>query len=381
MPKSNSTPHQNTARKNSPPQQPPGVPARPGRASNRRNAAVRYNPATGEQDRQDAAKSIITVFDYNSNGCTEKTYHSVEEVLPFRDTDSISWINIDGLIRQEVHALADHFQIHQLTVEDILSQGQRAKMDEFGDMIFCLLPMLVYQANEDTIEREQVSLVLTKHAVLSFQESADWDAFNPVREKLQTIHSRLRNSGIDALYNALLDAIIDQYFVAMESLAVKIEQIEELIMKSPSKRSLVSVNYLRREVSALRRAIMPVRELINGILKTESALIQKKTKNYFKDIYDHIIQANETADSYRDLIVNLQDLYLNQMNLRMNEVMKLLAVVTALFAPLTLITGIYGMNFVHMPELHTRYGYFVVLGVMFVLVIVMLNIFKKRGWF
>lgn len=381
MPKSTPTEPDGPTRDTHPDQQPWGAPARRRPSANRRSSVDRYNPATGDQDRQDADKSVITVFDYHSNGCTEKTYATVEEVLPFRDTESVTWINIDGLIRQEVVTLADHFQIHQLTVEDILSQGQRAKMDEFGDMIFCLLPMLVYQPREDAIEMEQVSLVLTKHAVLSFQESADWDAFNPVREKLETVHSRLRNSGADALYNALLDAIVDQYFVAMESLALKIEQIEELIMKSPNKRSLVRINYLRRETSAVRRSIMPVRELINGILKTESTLIQKKTKTYFKDIYDHIIQANETADGYRDLIVNLQDLYLNQMNLRMNEVMKVLAVVTALFAPLTLITGIYGMNFVNMPELHTRYGYFVVLGVMLLLVIVMLNLFKRRGWF
>jgi magnesium transporter len=380
MPKSNPTEPYSPAPPKASIQRPWGVSAQQPSA-NRRSSVTRYNPATGAQDRQDAAHSTITVFDYDSHGCTENTYSSVEEVLHFRDTDSVTWINIEGLIRQEVLILADHFQIHQLTVDDILSQGQRAKMDEFGDMIFCLLPMLVYQSREDTIAREQVSLILTKHVVLSFQESVDPDAFNPVRDKLEAPHSRLRSGGTDALYNALLDAIVDQYFVAMESLALKIEQEEDMIMKSPNKRSLVRINYLRREVSAVRRSIIPVRELINGILKTESALIQKKTKTYFKDIYDHIIQANETADGYRDLIVSLQDLYLSQMNLRMNEVMKLLAVVTALFAPLTLITGIYGMNFVNMPELHTRYGYFVVLGVMLLLVIMMLHLFKKRGWF
>lgn len=346
-----------------------------------RNPVMPYNPARGDAGRQDAAESRITVFDYKAASFTEKTFSSVEEVLHFRDEDSVSWINIDGLRKQEIRTLCEHFQVHQLTVDDILSQGQRAKTDEIGDYIFCLLPMLRYDKSQDSLETEQVSVLLMKNAVLSFQDEITWDAFDPVREKLRTDHSRLRAAGADSLLNALLDAIVDQYFVAMEGVGIKIEHVEELIVKSPNNRTMVQVNFLRREVSGLRRRISPVRELIAGIMKTESPLIQKKTMNYFKDIYDHIIQAIETSEGYRELIVNLQDLYLNQMNLRMNEIMKVLAVVTALFAPMTLITGIYGMNFDYMPELHTRYGYFVVLAVMCVLFAGMLLFFKKKRWF
>jgi len=340
-----------------------------------------YNPLRGDAGREDAARSRITVFDYKTDSLAEEIFESVEDVFRFRDRDSVSWINIDGLRKQEVRGLCEHFQVHPLTVDDILSQGQRAKTDEFGDYLFCLLPMLHFNEQYGSVDMEQVSILLMKNVVLSFQDEITWDAFDPVREKLRTERSRLRISGADALFNALLDAIVDQYFVAMEAVGVKIEYVEELIVKTPNRRTMVQVNFLRREVSGLRRRIAPVRELIGGIMKTESPLIQKKTKNYFKDIYDHIVQANDTSEGYRELIVNLQDLYLNQMNLRMNEIMKVLAVVTALFAPLTLITGIYGMNFDHMPELHTRYGYYVVLGVMFLLFCGMLLFFRKKHWF
>lgn len=345
------------------------------------NRVMSFNPALGEEGRADATETRITVFDYTAERITEQTFATAAEVFGFRDRDSVSWINIDGLRKKEVRSLCEHFQVHQLTVDDILSQGQRAKTDEIADYLFCLVPMLRYNEREGSLDTEQVSMLLMKNAVLSFQDEITWDAFDTVREKLRGEHSRLRTGGADGLLNALLDAIVDQYFVAMEGLGEKIEFVEELIVKSPNKRTLVQVNMLRREVGGLRRRIGPVRELVAGIMKTESTLIQKKTKNYFKDIYDHIIQANETAEGYRELIVNLQDLYLNQMNLRMNEVMKVLAVVTALFAPLTLITGIYGMNFDHMPELHTRYGYFVVLGMMGVLFCGMLLFFRKKRWF
>lgn len=346
-----------------------------------RSPVMPYNPVRGDAGRQDAADSRITVFDYKADTFTEKTFSAIEDVLHFRDEGSVSWINIDGLRKKDIRTLCAHFQVHQLTVDDILSEGQRAKTDEIGDYIFCLLPMLHYNELQGSLETEQVSMLLMKNAVLSFQDEITWDAFDPVREKLRSEHSRLRTAGADSLLNALLDAIVDQYFVAMEGVGIKIEHVEELIVRSPNNRTMVQVNFLRREVSALRRRISPVRELIVGIMKTESPLIQKKTMNYFKDIYDHIIQAIETSEGYRELIVNLQDLYLNQMNLRMNEIMKVLAVVTALFAPLTLITGIYGMNFANMPELHTHYGYFVVLAVMMLLFSGMLLFFKKKRWF
>jgi magnesium transporter len=340
-----------------------------------------YNPVTGSLTRKEPEQIKINIFSYKNGECIEKKLSEIKDIFPFCDTDKICWINVAGLRRKEVQELCEHFEISQLTIDDILSVGQRAKMDELGNYIFCLLPMMYFNAELSRIDREQVSLILGKNVVLSFQDEPSRDVFDLVREKLRTDHSRLRNNKADLLYHALLDAIVDDYFMVMEKLGTEIENMEDTILRDPTSKTLAYLNHFRREVSLLRRALTPVRELVNGLLKTETGLIQKKTIQYFKDIYDHILQANETAESYRDLVMNLQGLYLNQVNLKMNEVMKVLAVVTALFAPLSLIAGIYGMNFSNMPELHSRYGYFITLGVMLILFCVMLYFFKKRGWF
>lgn len=347
----------------------------------RRSPVMTYNPITGSLSRKEPEKTEITLFSYRNGECLEKKLDTIEEVLPFSDPEKVAWVNISGLRRQDVQRLCENFNIMQLTIDDILSVGQRPKMDELEMYIFCLLQMIYYNEEYSRIEREQISLILTKNTVLSFQEDPSRDVFAPVREKLRADHSKLRNSKADFLYHALIDAIVDDYFIVMEKLGTEIEDMEELILRAPNNQTLAYLNHFRREVSLLRRTLAPVRDLVSGLLKAETLLIQKKTIQYFKDIYDHILQANETAENYRDLVMNLQGLYLNQVNLRMNEVMKVLAVVTALFAPLTLITGIYGMNFDNIPALHTQYGYFITLGVMFFIFCGMLFFFKKRGWF
>lgn len=342
---------------------------------------IAYNPAAGEESRKDAAKSRITVISYSADQCHETNFSQVDEWTGNQNDEGITWINVDGIIKKQVIALGEHYGVHQLTIDDILSVGQRAKMDDLDEMIFCLLPMLYFNVEFDTVESEQISILLFKNTVISFQDELEPDPFSQIREKLRTDNSRLRVSGADALYNALLDTIVDRYFMVIEKIGIRIEDLEELIIHTPDKRTLVKINHFRREASYLRRAINPVKELIYGMTRTETSLVQKKTKSYFKDIYDHIIQANETADNYRDLVMNLQDLYVNQVSLKMNEVMKVLAVVTALFAPLTLLAGIYGMNFDNMPELHTRYGYFITLAAMLLIFLGMLLFFKKRKWF
>lgn len=347
----------------------------------KQSPVISYNPIAGETARKESPYTRITVFSPTNGNCTEKILDKIEEAYAYRDLDAVSWINIDGINRKEVRNICNYFQVHQLVIDDILSVGQRAKMDEMNNMIFCLMPMLFFNKEFNTIEKEQVSLLLIKNVVLSFQDEVSRDAFDPVREKIRSGQSRLYNSGADALFNALLDALVDQYYMVIETFGLKMEEVEDLIMKSPNNKTLMRINYFRRELGSFRRTISPVREIINNLLKSDNSLIQKKTKNYFKDIYDHILQANETADSYRDLLMNLQELYMNQANLKMNEVMKVLAVVMALFAPPTLIAGIYGMNFTNMPELHTHNGYFITLGIMFFIFLGMILFFRKRGWF
>lgn len=342
---------------------------------------MNYNPVTGSASRKPAEFVKITVFDYTAGHCEEVTVEKVEDAFKYLETPGISWINIDGIRKEEVHAICIRYGIHYLIEEDILNVGQRAKMDEMGDELFCVLPMIYFNHHSCTIEQEQVSIVLGNNFVISFQEDPQRDVFDPIREKLRMSGSRLRVAGADYLCYALLDVIVDSYYIVLDKLGERIELMEDVVQHQPNTRALARINLLRRELLLFRRAVMPVRELINGFLRAESALLDERTSKYYKDVYDHIVHANDLTDNYRDMVLNLQEHYHTQLNLKMNEVMKVLAVVTTLMAPLTVIAGIYGMNFDNMPELHSPNGYFITIGIMVVILVAMIIAFKKRGWF
>jgi magnesium transporter len=254
-------------------------------------------------------------------------------------------------------------------------------MDEINGLLFCLLNMLYFNENDSAVETEQVSLVLGKNFVISFQEDANRDVFNPLREKLKVNGTKVRQNGGDFLFYSLIDQIVDNYYLVMEKLGEKIENLEEDIARNPNTRTLAKINMLRKEMIILKRSVSPVRELVNGILRSESDLIEVRTEKYFKDVYDHIVQANDLAENYRDMMMNLNDLYLSNVNLRMNEVMKVMAIVTCLLAPATVIGGIFGMNFESIPLLHNKWGFFISVGLMLIVPFVMLRAFRKRGWF
>ncbi|GAA0531194.1 magnesium/cobalt transporter CorA [Chitinophaga japonensis] len=342
---------------------------------------MNYNPATGIASRKPAEFVKMTVFDYASDHCEEVTADNVQEVFSYLETPSTSWINIDGIRKEEVHAICTRYGVHYLVEDDILNVGQRAKMDEIGEQLFCVLPMVYFNTESCSIEQEQVSVVLGKNFVISFQEDPKRDVFNPVREKLRMNGSRIRGAGADYLCYALLDVIVDSYFIVLDKLGERIELMEDVVQRQPTTRALARINLLRRELLLFRRAVAPVRELVNGFLKSDSDLLDERNTKYYKDVYDHIIHCNELTENYRDMVQNLQELYHTQLNLKMNEVMKVLAVVTTLMAPLTVIAGIYGMNFENMPELRSPNGYFITIGVMVIMLVIMILIFKKRGWF
>ncbi|MBL0145979.1 MAG: magnesium/cobalt transporter CorA [Chitinophagaceae bacterium] len=297
------------------------------------------------------------------------------------DSPTISWINIDGLRKVDVEAVCNHYGIHYLIAEDILSHGQRPKMDDINGLIFCLMNMLYFNEKDSAVEIEQISIVLGKNFVISFQEDAYRDVFNPLRERLKLQGTKVRQQNADFLFYCLIDMIVDNYFLVMEKLGEKIENLEEDIVRSANTRSLAKINLLRKEMIVLKRSIAPVRELISGILRSENELIEERTEKYFKDVYDHIIQANDLAENYRDMMMNLHDLYLSNVNLKMNEVMKVMAVVTCLLAPATVIGGIFGMNFDRIPWAHNQTGFFLAVSMMLIIPIAMIIIFKKRGWF
>ena len=346
----------------------------------RTKKVLQVNP-TAPVRRQEPDVLKILVYDYDSTGSEIKEFENVTACFNYKTSGKTTWINVDGLKKKEVEQICLHYGIHALITEDILSLGQRPKMDEIEGLLFCLLNMLYFNEKDSAVETEQISIVLGPDFVISFQEDASRDVFNPLRERLKLNNSKVRQHKSDYLFYSLLDMIVDNYFVVMEKLGERIESLEEDIVRNANTRTLAKINMLRKEMIVLKRSIAPVRELVNGILRSENELIEERTEKYFKDVYDHIIQANDLAENYRDMMMNLNDLYLSNVNLKMNEVMKVMAVVTCLLAPATVIGGIFGMNFDKIPLLHNNEGFFISVGLMLLIPLVMVRIFRKRGWF
>ncbi|MBL7730857.1 MAG: magnesium/cobalt transporter CorA [Chitinophagaceae bacterium] len=332
--------------------------------------------------REEAKDVVISVFDYDVNSLEERKLKKTDECFNYKTSGRTTWINIDGLRKADVESVCAHFDIHPLIIEDILSINQRPKMEEAENSIFCLLNMLYYNEQKNSVEQEQISIILAKDVVISFQEDAHRDVFTSLREKLKSPHNKIRQRPADYLCYSLLDLIVDHYFVVMEKLSARIEELEEEVTRGNNPRALSHITQLRKELIVLKRNISPVRELINGFLRTDSDLLEERHVKYYKDVYDHIVQALDLSDNYRDVMVSLHDLHINNVNLKMNEVMKVMAIVTCLLAPATVIGGIFGMNFdENVNFFHQRWGFYAAVSMMLIIPIVMLWMFRKRGWF
>lgn len=341
---------------------------------------LHVNPTIIPQ-REEPEHINIFVYDYNAEVLEERQLENVEDCFRYKNNNRISWINIDGLRKNDVETVCAHFNVHPLIVEDILSINQRPKMDEVEGVLFCLLNMLYYNDKKKTVETEQISIVLGPDFVLSFQEDASRDVFDPIRSKLKIAKSNIRQRSADYQLYAMLDMIVDNYYTVMERLGEQIEEVEEEVIRSSNTRSLAKINQVRKELIVLKRNIVPVRDLVNGIIRSESDLLNDRTTKYYKDVYDHIVQAFDLTENYRDIMMSMQDLYINNVNLKMNEVMKVMAIVTCLMAPATVIGGVFGMNFDRLPYIHHQYGFFIAVGLMTIVPIWMLVIFQRRGWF
>lgn len=332
---------------------------------------------TGKKETQ---KLFIETFDYNIDSITEKELVNIEEAFKFKASNTVTWINLNGLNHiDEIEKLGQHYDLHPLVLEDIVNTGQRPKIDEFEDYIFIVLKMMYYDESE-TIVSEQVSLILGENYVLSLQE-AEGDVFDALRERIRQSKGRIRGLGPDYLLYALIDSIVDHYYAIIETMGNKIEDLEDNLFEGLTKEEITSdIQELKREVLKIRRAIFPLREIINRVDKSESKLIDNKTLHYFGDVYDHIIQVSDTIDIYREMIWGLMDMYMTTISNRMNEVMKVLTIISTIFIPLTFIAGIYGMNFQNIPELDYKYGYHIVWLVMIVIFIAMMYYFKRKKW-
>jgi len=332
---------------------------------------------TGSKESQDL---FIEVFDFTADKVEEKELVKIEEIFHYKSINSITWININGLNHiSEIEKIGKHYGLHPLILEDIVNTHQRPKIDEYDSYIFIVLKMLYYD-KDDSIVSEQVSFILGDNYVMTFQE-ADGDVFDSIRDRIKNAKGRIRTQGSDYLLYALIDAVIDHYYVILETMGNKIEELEDNLFSGSSQNDLSqNIQDLKREILKVRRAIFPLREIISRIEKNESLLILDKTQNYFRDIYDHVIQISESIDIYREMVWGLMGMYMTTISNKMNEVMKVLTIIATIFIPLTFIAGIYGMNFDNIPELHFKYGYHILLGVMIVLFISMLFYFKKKKW-
>ena len=322
----------------------------------------------------------ITVLDYDENSFQEEHVAKIEDCFEFKKTPTVTWINIDGLHDVDIiEKIGNQYDFHPLMLEDILHTGQRPKFEDYEKYIYIVLMMLSFDEESQTVQSEQVSIVLGKNYVISLQENIG-DVFEQIRDRIRNAKGKIRKMGADYLMYTLLDAIVDNYFIILEKLGEKIEFLEEELVSNPMGKTLQQIHNLKREMVHLRRSVWPLRELISGIERSESDLILNSTDAYLRDVYDHTIQVIDTVESFRDMVSGMLDIYLSSVSNRMNEVMKVLTIIATIFIPLTFIAGVYGMNFKYMPELKWKFGYFGVWLIMIIITGGMLYYFKKKKW-
>ncbi|GJM29068.1 MAG: cobalt/magnesium transport protein CorA [Cyclobacteriaceae bacterium] len=333
---------------------------------------------SGEQKME---QPLIRVMDFNLDKCSEREVDNVEEIAEYEDTATITWVNIDGVHEVDiVEKAGQFFKLSALLLEDVVNTGQRPKIIEYEDFTFIVLKMLRFDEKSGKIIAEQLSLVISKKFLLTFQEQRG-DVFEPIRERIRSGRKRIRSFGPDFLAYCLLDVVCENYIHIIEVLGEQIEDLEEELLDDPKKELPHQINRFKQEINYLRKCIRPVREVIARIPKTENATIKKHSFEYWRDLQELAVHANEAIDSYRDVLADHLNLYHTTMSTKMNDIMKVLTIFAAIFIPLTFIAGIYGTNFEVLPELHYRYSYFIMLGFMALVAVGMLIYFRKQKWF
>jgi magnesium transporter len=323
----------------------------------------------------------ITLIDYDENQYNEREIENIEDCFPYKGSPSISWINIDGVHQVDViEKLGDHFVLHPLLQEDVVNTHQRPKFDEFDDHLFIVLRMFFLNEEKNELEGEQISFIVGANFVISFQERQG-DVFEQVRERLRNGKGRIRKKGSDYLAYCLIDAIVDSYYTILETLGEHIESLQEELVSKPKREDLQIIQDLKSDMLFIRKSVWPLREVIGGLVRSESTLIKQDVLVYIRDVYDHVIQAIDTIETYRDMLSAMLDIYLSSVGNRMNEVMKVLTIIATIFIPMTFLAGVYGMNFKYMPELGWRYAYLFFWIVVSVVLIAMIAYFKRKKWF
>ena len=328
----------------------------------------------------------IDIIDYTETELAERRVSDIEECFPFKDSKKISWINIDGIHKAEIiEKLGKHFDIHPLVLEDIANTGHRPKIEDSDDYIFIVIKMLYSDKENGEIKSEQVSVILGKNWVITFQETSD-DVLDIVRQRIKRTVPRKRLMTADYLAYSLIDAIVDYYFIVLERMGEKIEDLEDEIAENPKPESLGTIRDLKKHLIFLRKSVWPLREVIGGLERIDSPLIKKTTIPYIRDLYEHTIQVIDTVETFRDMVSGLLDLYHTGVSNRMNEVMKVLTIFATIFIPLGFLAGVYGMNFdtgvspFNLPELGFYFGYPLFWLTVIIVIVGLLWYFRHKKW-
>ncbi len=331
------------------------------------------------------SKVILELIQYNEKEYTKYQDLPVAELVDQIKSHHVNWLNVDCLHEKSiVQKIGEHFALHSLLIEDITSDHQ-PKAEEYDDYLFFTLKML-YRIEEGQIDYEQISFVLGKDYLLSFQEK-EGDFFDAFRNRIKLDQGRVRKKKADYLLYRLIDIIVDNYYIVLDEIGEQIEVIEEDIYNNTLDQQFKRIQQLKKELIYLRKALYPLRDALSKVIKDDSAFIESGNHRYFADVYDHVVHLIDSLDTYKDLTSGLMDIYINTLNTRMNEVMKVLTIISTIFMPLTFIVGVYGMNFHpesspwNMPELNAQYGYPLVMLLMGVIVLGMIRYFKYKKWF
>jgi magnesium transporter len=321
----------------------------------------------------------VQVTAYDSDRINDVEVQEIGQISWFREQFPVTWVNLAGLHDTALlERLGTAFGLHPLLMEDVLNTEHRPKLEFYPEHLFFVVKMLRWDPEQDDIQWEQLSLVLGKGWLITFQERPG-DVFDPVRKRLQATGRNLRKAGADYLFYALLDAVVDHYFLVLERVGERLENLESEVLTRPDQSTLRSIQGVKSRLIQLRRTAWPLREAFSGLVR-EQGLIQAPTQVFFRDVYDHSVHVMDTIESYLQTSGSLLDIYLSTVSNRMNEVMKVLTMIATIFIPLTFIAGIYGMNFEHMPELRMVWAYPAVWTVMVGLAGIMLYLFRRKGW-
>ncbi len=334
---------------------------------------------TGEREKEPIT---FKVFEFDQNDFSEKDFQKVDDIFFCKQSKKKCWINIDGVHNIEImEKIQNEFNIHPLTMEDIIHTSQRPKLEEYDEYLFIVLRMFFYDNTSRELKNEQVSIILSENYIVTFLEDPG-DVFNPVRERIRKAGTKIRKNGVDFLAYSMIDTVVDSYFHILEQIGEEIEELEDRLVLNTKKEDIQLVHRMRRNMILLRKSVWPLREVISSLQRDEHRVIKSSTQIYLRDVYDHVIQIIDTIESYRDMIVGMLDVYLSSTSNKLNEVMKVLTIISTLFIPLTFLAGVYGMNFKFFPELEMNWMYpwgfwIITLSI----IVLMLIFFKRKRWF